>query len=346
MVSQTATSEQVSDSLLLLPDDKPRKRRKTDQEAKQLKAWRSSAADALAAAGMTRESNLFRQCESDFLVDTCSYDVTHEPRIVKKTCHLRYCPPCEERDQARRLQRYVRPIWDMVNFAPRGTNLRKFELTTPYPLDGEDAPQKYKLAWTHFEECLRSAVYETLLTRKKLSPEEIRRKRADMKKHHVGALACAEFGEDGHKLHFHCVILSPFLPVGKLVETWQEVTSDVCKVAYIRAIDNSSVDDELKEVIKYVTKFTKLEPNLVPALANVLKSVRRMRTYGIFQGIKPEKKEPCLCKVCENRRKLVNKLIYVDQCLTRGVPIDDEITEAFQEFVGGLPNNAEIDLTF
>jgi hypothetical protein len=292
--------------------------------------WISTAADALRRAGFSREAAALADCGQSFNVDVCQADVSHEPQIRPITCHLRYCQPCQRREQSRKLARYLPLLGDLAEQNIPGYSLKKFELTTPYALSSPNAAADYRRAWQYVRRTLEVIFFRLLKTSNRLSLDELRRGRADLKAHNIGVLAAAEFGERGHRLHFHLIAYCPFVPKDLLTQVWQQVTGDECRITWIRRLNYHDIEGELKETTKYVTKFTALPPRLVPTLATVLKGTRSFRTYGLLHGAPLPHKEPHTCPVCDAARQRIPPLSYLDRCITQGSPPEDLIITAIE----------------
>lgn len=289
--------------------------------------WREEAAAALEAAALVNDAAFFRGCQRHYDVDVCIRNVEHAPRAVPYTCHLRVCPDCERREQARKLKRFIPAIHDLLTLGKPGYTLKHVVLTTPYALADEDAPERFKSSWKALEKVL-GRVFVTLLgDAGKLSAKEKRRKEVNLKSHGIGVLAASEFGEDGHKLHFHLMAYCPYIPINFLVEQWQQVTQGECKVSNIKKIDLEDVAGAVVEVSKYVTKFSELSPALVPALAKAIAGSRRLRTYGALYGIGKTETTACGCPLCSADRQLVSILTYLRRCEERGVSPDGTVIE-------------------
>ena len=294
--------------------------------------WRAAAADALAAAGMTEEADSFRSCgdESAFRhVDVCEEDLDHAPRVIPYTCHKRYCQDCEAREQARKLLRYVPAMWDAINDAPDRYTVKKFELTTPYKLDGPDAAADYRRAWKAVNKTI-ALVFRQVL-KHDLTDDEKRRGRADLRQHHVGVIASAEFGETTQHLHFHLLTVSPFIPKNLLTETWKKVTDGECQITYIRKIEAEDLEDAIKEQVKYCTKFSALPPTLLPQLASVMQGAHRVRLYGVFRKLPKVDRQPNVCVHCEAKRKRLTIGHYISEVEKAGKLLDDNIMRAYEK---------------
>lgn len=296
-----------------------------------------AAAAALEAAGMVRDAAEFRACGLEFQVDVCTEHVGHQPRIVPHSCHKPYCPECAHREQARRLARYVPVIHDAVAAAPAGYSLKHLVLTTPFDIESPDHEAEFEKGFRWAAQAVREMGFQALDSKNKLTKAEKRRNRVDLAKQGIGYLISAEHGENGHKLHFHVLGVLPYLDKEKVVNpVWERVTGGVCKVVWIKKVDD--LESSVKEVTKYITKLSNLEPELVPVLAKVLKGRRRLRSYGTFyNAVKPEKPEPMTCEVCGSARRLLGYWNYQDRCERQGVPLDDSIVaRAFLVFSSEL----------
>lgn len=300
----------------------------TDQETAHYAAWRAAVTHHLFAAQMYSEANGFEMCGQtfgNFQVAMCDEHPEHEARIIPFTCHLRFCPDCERREQARKVARYVPILKELAedNDHPNWT-LKKLDLTTPFSLRDPDAAGRYEEAWDYLETMLNSMFL--YLLRNELTAEEKRRQRVSYTKHGVGILAAAEFGEHGLKLHFHLLMFSPYIAKHKITELWKDASGGTCEINWIRKIDYHGVEDAVKEQVKYVTKFQELPPQLVPVLVDVLDGSRRLRTYGVLRG-QPEIKHEMLC-ACGARQVVTNARHYFMLMIERNFPPQLDIATA------------------
>lgn len=290
--------------------------------------WRNAVSSALRTSGMEKDALSFDLCEKDFQVDVCTQHPDHAPRIVPFTCKLRYCPWCEKRESARKLRRYYLPILGMLDQQLYGYELRKVVLTTPFDLYHMTSAQ-YAARWDDLKRFLELFFYRQLLTLGKLSKSEIRRGRADLKKHGIGVLAAAEFGERGKKLHFHLLMYCNWIDQKNLTETWKEATNYLCQVTHVSGCDKSDLVGAVQEIVKYITKFSSLPARLVPRLAAVLKGNRRVRSYGLLNCIEASEEEEHerTCETCFANRRLVPLASYIMRCEAALVPLDDAIID-------------------
>lgn len=261
--------------------------------------WRADVATALCNAGHELEADAFLHCGDEghfnsYLV--CASDPSEYAVPMLHTCHRRYCPDCEKRAQAERLAKFLPAIQDACNLRKSGYSLKHLVLTTPYDLKSDEIFHQYARAWDAVRDTLVSLFFELRL--RKATPEEKSRKRLSLTNHGIGAIVCAEFGEEGHKLHFHILAYCPYIDKERLWTAWELHTAGDCLNVHIRRIRD--VEEGAKEVIcKYVTKLGVLPPDLVPRLRQVLHGTRRIRSYGIFHGLAcPDEVKHCECPVC------------------------------------------------
>jgi hypothetical protein len=308
-------------------------KRRFDPDSPKYRKWRKKAASALFRAGFFKESEAFEACGVKFdWVRICSEDLDHDPKAIPHTCHLRWCPECERRAQARKLLSYVPGIWDVVNDPANhrpGYSLKKFELTTPYSLEDPEAPALFVQAWKNLQACI-NRLFLKLLDHE-LSPEEKRRGRVDLVAHKIGLIVQAEFGEDGRKLHYHILMYGPYIPQSFLSDTWREVTAGECYVTHIRKIEDDQVEDAVKEQVKYVTKFNDLPANLVPQLARVLAGSRRTRRYGLFFTLPAVKPKRDGCPICGGLQQKLYVSEYLQACKLQGKTAATDILKRLDE---------------
>lgn len=273
--------------------------------------WRLEVMTALEDAGYEKESEAFWSCAADNAssyitrkikvpegsntkaVYVCTSDPKHQAKTVRCTCHLRICPDCARRASARLISRYVPHILHYSEKIHPRFRLRKIVLTTPIELTDPNCPS---LVRSYLKAVPK--MFDRLLPKKWRSEQ--------------GFLLAAEFGPNGHKLHFHVLFYGQFLSNKAkdgfpLATAWNAVTGGTCKVAHISAVPKEKAESAIIEVVKYTTKFSKqdadgnihrFEPSLIPALVEVLKGTRRVRSYGIFYGIPDVEFKPLTCPDC------------------------------------------------
>lgn len=292
------------------------------------KLWRINVIRHLRASGFDSAANDFEQCGRASKVDYCRTDISHEPKVLKFTCKKRFCQECEKREAARKLRRYLAPLQELSQLNIPGHELAHLVLTTPLPLLSLSS-EKFVHMWDCVRNFIQRLFFELFTLNQTITPSEARRGRVKLRDHNIGILAAAEFGEKGNKLHFHFIMYTPFIPSSLITRIWRESTDYLCKVVFIRLLDDSDLVKAIQEVAKYVTKFQHLNPAHVPHLMTVLKGVRRFRSYGLLYALKVEKTAPCGCAVCGGERVQLHVMDYLEACSIRGVLPDDEILNAF-----------------
>lgn len=289
--------------------------------------WRLDVVDQLDRAELYREKNNFEDCGKffgNFEVLICESDLEHSPKAIAFTCHQRFCPDCEHREQARKLARYVPAFKALTDGDGRADfSLKKIELTTPYSLEEMNSPALLKQAWSWVEKTLHDLFYDLL--KDELSDKEKKKRRLNYKEHGLAILVACEFGERGHKLHFHILAYAPYMPKMRITETWLAVTGGECEITWIKAIEHHDVENAVSEVAKYVTKFTTLYPRLVPNLINALAGTRRVRTYGVIRDSEIPERE-CNCSICSSALILVSVSEYFDRCFELSISADEQIS--------------------
>lgn len=327
-----------------MPTDDPALYQPSDEQlqAAEYAAWREQVASRLSDAGRWSESVNFRDCGQlfgNFNVLVCGDDVAHEARALPFTCHLRYCPDCEHRQQAKMVAKYTPILKDLAESDSQpGWSLKKIVLTTPYPLVADNADELYQDGWEAFERWQQLMLQHLL--KRDLTPGEIRRGRVDYKQHGYGSMVSAEFGGDGRKLHFHLTAYMPWLDKRKSSELWLEASGGEAEITWISKIDYHNVEDAIKEQVKYVTKFQELPPALVVKLADVLDGSRRVRTYGVVRGAPKLEPEQHKCSICGSPITIIHVKEYFEQCIARNIEPDTVIAAAGAKFLLDLkPGN-------
>lgn len=246
--------------------------------------WRDEVAAALASAGLAREADSFLACQDEdtvSFVHVCSEDPDHDATLIAHTCHLRICPDCERRNSARLYERYYQPILDIVRVFRRRRGLRHIVLTTPFSLEDENIREKLRWAYAQL-----GRLFDLLL------PEGWQKKE-------MGYLAGCEFGEEGRKLHFHILFYGPYIDNTDMCLVWNILTGSTV-LPWIKLVDGKdhTLENAVKELVKYVTKLTTLPAHLMPVLLEAIKGTRRIRNKGIFYNLPQLEKQPTTCKVC------------------------------------------------
>lgn len=293
--------------------------------------WRLDTAQALLDAGYDRHAREFIACGRSYSVVTCSTDVSHSPRALPQTCKKRWCPDCERRESARKLARYVSPINDLQWAAPKGYRLKHLTLTTPFSLYDLDAPERLEIIFKQFRNFLDRLFLVILGEAGKLTRSERRRGRVELKKHKIGALVGAEYGEEGKKLHLHILILCPYLDGELVKKCWFEATQKTSYISKIRVVDPTETENAIAEVVKYVTKFTEFDPRDVPYLVRVMEGQRRFRSYGEFYGIVGrEKRDTSRCEICDSLQSIIDFRTYLEKCFDLNVPVCSEVVASIE----------------
>lgn len=273
--------------------------------------WRLFVAEALDAAGYQDEAAKYLNCSCEepvrFIsasatisesgnakaVYVCQSNAAHKPVAIFRTCQSRICPDCAKRESARLLARFSPKFQECIHAHHPTYKFRKIVLTTPYALDAPNAAQKYQE--------LKAAipkVFDRLLGK-------------DWRKDQ-GFVRAAEFGPEGHKLHFHILFYGAWIDNRKhndypLSAAWKAVTGDECEIVHISAVNPEDIEHEVIETLKYSVKFWKkdadgtvnrLDPALMPVLFEVLKGTRRVEGYGIFYRLPPAPERERECPVC------------------------------------------------
>jgi len=312
------------------------------EAAERYAQWRINVAGLLDRANRWSESVNFAECGQlfgNFQVLTCEADPSHEARALPFTCHLRYCPDCERRHSAELVAKYTPILKTISEQSDNDTwSLKKIELTTPYSLEADSAAADFSTGWEGFERWQQLMVQH--LFKHEMTPAEKRRGRIEYKDHGYGSLVAAEFGEDGRKLHFHMIAYMPWLDKYKSSELWTEATNGEAEVTWISAVDYHDVDDSVREVVKYVTKFSQLPPRLVVKLADVLDGARRFRTYGTVRGAEKLEPEPHVCSICASKISIMRVRAYFLAVIERNVAPDELILASARSiFLDLIPGN-------
>lgn len=239
--------------------------------------WRFRVHLELIRHGHNKAAFEFLHCED---VDTwhavkvCPTNPAHHSKAVMFSCHLRICPECARRDAARLVNRYKPHIEQVVRDGPRHWKLRHITVTTKYSLHAKDAKQQLRRA---------RKLVNTFLD-KLLGP--------NWYKSGQGVLVGAEYGPDGHLLHFHILHYGPFQEQKKVSEIWEALTG--FPIVWVTKVN---VETGLREIVKYVSKLSEMSAANAARLHEVIKGTRRVWSRGSFFRILAVD-APQLCKVC------------------------------------------------
>ncbi len=284
--------------------------------------WRNRAAASMFDAGYRDDAVDFLHCaeipSSLIASDTanlpmtastiwvCDHEPGHAAHLFYATCDGRYCPDCAHRQVARFARRYI-PAVLAASKNHGADRLRHIILTTPLSLTDPDCKQKVRNYWSAV-----GRLWKWLAA-------------SNAKWSTAGTIEAFEFGENGHKLHFHIIHYGRYLPHKAICEGWHELTGGQAEVAYVRGIgaaDNATEDEianEVIEILKYSIKFWSkdaagnpkyLEPELMPHLITALKGQRRVRSRGIFYAIEEPPKQPLCCETCGDEMLRVGVVFF------------------------------------
>jgi hypothetical protein len=172
------------------------------------------------------------------------------------------------------INRYKPHIEEVIRQGPRHWKLRHITLTTKFSLHAPDAKQKLREA--------RQMV--NVLLDRLLGPS--------WHKTGQGVLIGAEYGPTGRLLHFHVLHYGPFQEQGKISEIWEELSG--FPVVWVSKV---SLEDGLREIVKYVSKLSEMSAANTARLHEVIKGTRRIWSRGSFYRIAATETPQC-CKVC------------------------------------------------
>lgn len=282
--------------------------------------WRDRVADVMEYNGMLGESLAFRHCrDGDYYhaLAVCENNLSHFAKPILHTCHNRGCEDCERIAQADRLERYLPAITDVINLGKPSESLKHIVLTTRYSVMDDDIDERLRESWNALIVCLERAFYK--LAKHKATSAERRRQRVSLKRLGWGAIATCEFGEQGHKLHFHILFYGGYIPKPLLDQEWQKATRGAGQITWITRVKDPQ--DGAKEVLlKYITKFSEMPPLHMVRMLLAIKGIRRVRSYGIFHGIPGDEHDSFVCcPVCDGALVYMHRLDYELACKQDGL---------------------------
>lgn len=278
-----------------------------------IRAWRADVAEALYDAGLDKVADRWQTCsekprtrlrtrpgialpDAAKTIYVCTADHTHDAEIYSQTCDLRICPECARRHSARLVARYLPKMMELLHQHHPIYGFRLVTFTLPFALTDEDIKQKYEQGFKW--------VYKVMAKLMSVKWQNWKEKQA--------FLTSAEFGENGHKLHYHVIHYGQYLNQTKLSSAWRKASCGAGFIVDVRSFPfkNKTAEESLREVLKYATKFSSkdkvtkeikcIPAELMPVLARVLEKTRRVRAYGLFFGL-PEPERPAhSCELCNS----------------------------------------------
>lgn len=263
-------------------------------------ARRKLIADRLYAGGDHMPSIRYQYCREPGRgwVGVCLSSPDHETVYHPESCGLRICPECARRRSAELSSQLEQPLIELERRAPRHYRLRHVVLTTGLDLamDADELRQELRdlrvAAREVFQECFKNDKW-------------------------LGGGIGAEFGDVGRKLHYHCLVLAPWLPAEKVKRLWREKTGGRFYVVHFRS--DLDTTEAIREVTKYVTKPIKagedveVAVNTIVKLHFVLKGVRRFVTFGSFYRLPRDIQEDVqVCPDCGGLLHWLPELEYVE----------------------------------
>lgn len=254
----------------------------------------------------------------------CSSDHHHDSEIYSQTCDLRICPECARRQAARLTHRYLPKMLDLAHSHTGTYRFRHVIFTTPYGLTDSDIEKRLKRGFKQVEKVMsrmmRGKRWQGIPYKKPTWKDD------------QGFLVGSEFGETGHKLHFHVVHYGQYLDQAKLSLEWGKVTGGEAFVVFVKGFPypGKTIEATLREVLKYCVKFYSedkitgeikaLPAHLMPVLARCLERTRRIRAYGVFYGIPDPERVDHTCSTCGQKMVSIPLDYFVIYCNTGLLP--------------------------
>lgn len=293
------------------------------------RAWRNDVYEELYAAGLDSIADRFISCKENHFtrvkphpaaalppaaesVWVCIADNNHEIEIYAQTCDLRICPDCTRRHAARLVQRFLPKFEELLHLHHKRFRFRHIVFTSSAGLESDGVRATFEAGF--------KSVYNVMDS---MMPRDW--------KSGQGFLVGAEFGEAGHKLHYHVIHWGQYLDQAALSQRWKAESpgADYVVRVYGFPYRGKTIEETLREVLKYCVKFHSrdnatgeskyIEPRLVPALAKVLEGTRRVRAYGVFYNL-PEEPHPHLCATCGAEMMAIPRDYFVTYCNTGYLP--------------------------
>lgn len=306
-----------------------------------IRVWRNNVYEALNDARLEKVAERWLSCSDNpktkkrpvegasvprnaEKIYVCSADHTHEAEIFSQTCDLRICPECARRHSARLVHRYLPKMLELSHQHGSNFRFRHVIFTTPYGLESPDIRKRLLCGFKQVERAM-SRVMKTPRWKgvPYLKPSW---------KDSQGYLAGAEFGEIGHKLHFHVVHYGQYLDQANLVLAWKKATGGECQIVFVKGFPyvGMTIEQTLREVLKYCVKFYSedkttgtikaLPAHLMPVLAHTLEGTRRIRAYGVFYNLPEPVRADHTCSACGQKMVAIPLDYFVTYCNTGLLP--------------------------
>lgn len=245
-------------------------------------SWRDQVALAFSDSGLERESRDWSICGSPDHIryaKVCSADPTHYAHPHPFHCHNRICPECARKESGRLAAQYVPVAEKLAAWNHPRYGLKHIVLTTDIDPRSPNARERYR-------ETIHKHVPDFFY--QVLGRHWQRNERA--------FLFADDFGEEGHKLHVHCLAFCEYIDQDRMSQAWKAITG--CPVVFIRRV-RGSVKKAVQEITKYVVKITMAPPKTLVAIYRTIKGSHRIRPYGKFYNIpKPELNHKTECPTC------------------------------------------------
>lgn len=300
-----------------------------------IRAWRADVAEALYDAGLEKVATRWLSCSDNpktmvkpvdgavlpknaEKVYVCSSNHNHPAEVHAQTCDLRICPECASRQAARLVHRYLPKFLELAHSHTGSYRFRHVMFSTPYSLEDANIRARMLTGFKQVEQ-----VFSILMSERE--PDW---------KNSQGMLVGAEFGEEGHKLHFHAIHYGNYLDQGELSLRWREATGGDAYVVWVKGFPypGKTIEQTLREVLKYCVKFygqdkitgkiTCIPAHLMPVLAKTLDATRRIRSYGIFYNLPEPDRAKHTCQACGEKMVAIPRDWFVIFCNTGLFPAE------------------------
>lgn len=217
------------------------------------------------------------ECSTEFRKVECLECGCYYAGSTTNACHDRFCPICAVKRSAERAERLVLQVAEALRWNKRAA-VRFLTLTVANPSLGKLAETLDKMqgSWRK-------------LRRLKYFKERV-----------LGGFKSLEITYNSKNKtwhpHFHILLIGRFVEQGWLADNWEKYTG--ARIVDIRR--TGSLEKQVKEVAKYITKFTDKEGNLDAVFSDVdafyelqkaLSGRRVITTFGCLYKISDEVKE-------------------------------------------------------
>lgn len=122
-----------------------------------------------------------------------------------------------------------------------------------------------------------------------------------------------EFGPNNGNVHIHAMNFGPYIPQEEIKTKWMDLTGSY--VVDVREVDESEgLEGGLREVGKYLVKFTEAGPDQLQKYVHALRGRRAVERYGGFRAVRTKTPPPQPVAVAQQLDGTCHLLYDVPRC--------------------------------